>query len=202
MDHLWLFISLSFFLSASPGPVMLTCMADAARFGIKHSLFTMLGASLGNLLLVLLTALGIGVLVTSAQWLLVAMQWLGAAYLVYLGIAQMRAAPLSPLRVQQQVHKHRLLGKAFLVAITNPKGFIYFGALFPQFINLQQPLGGQFTQLTLIFLSLDLLWMLVYAWGGALLMAWLKEEKHQRWFNRLCGAALVCAGLALGLSRL
>lgn len=202
MDHLWLFVSVSFFVSASPGPVMLSCMADAARFGIKQSLYTMLGASLGNLLLVLLSALGVSLLLRQAETVFYAVQWLGAAYLIYLGIRLALAPPPPPVTTQQQVRRRQLFGKAFLVAATNPKGLIYFGALFPQFIQVQQPIAVQYAQLTVIFLLLDLVWMLAYAYGGKLLMRWLQTEKHQRWFNRLCGAALVLVGLGLGLSRL
>ena len=202
MDQLWLFITLTFFVSASPGPVMLSCMADAARFGLRHSLFTMLGASSGNLVLMLLSALGLSLLVAQAQWIFHGIQWLGAAYLMYLGYQLMRAAPLSVAQVAQQVRRDHLFGKAFLVAITNPKGLIYFGALFPQFIDVQQPMAMQFTWLTLIFLAMDLLWMLAYAAGGRMLMHWINSPRHQRWFNYCCGGALVLAGIALAFSRI
>ncbi len=180
---------------------MLSCMVDAARFGLKAALFTMLGASLGNLVLVVLSALGVSLLLSKAEPVFLAIQWLGAAYLVYLGVSLARAEPHNVALGQPQIRHRHLLGKAFLVALTNPKGLVYFGALFPQFINMQQPLAAQFSLLTAIFLAMDLLWMLAYACGGKLLMHWLQNDKHQRWFNRLCGAALVLAGLALGLSR-
>ena len=201
MEHLWLFISISFLVSASPGPVMLSCMADAARFGVRASFFTMLGASLGNLLLVALSALGVGLLLREADTLFVIIQWLGAAYLFYLGASLAMATPEPVAILKQRVRRRQLFGKAFLVAATNPKGLIYFGALFPQFINVEQPIVAQFAQLTGVFLTMDLVWMLAYAAGGKLLMSWLETEQHQRWFNRLCGAALMLVGIGLVLHR-
>src|SRR5688572_20900357 len=80
LEQLWLFITLTLFVSASPGPVMLSCMTDAGRFGFGKSLFTMLGASTGNLILMLLSAIGLGLLVEQAEWIFNAIKWIGAAY--------------------------------------------------------------------------------------------------------------------------
>jgi threonine/homoserine/homoserine lactone efflux protein len=88
------------------------------------------------------------------------------------------------------------------VAITNPKGLIYFAALFPQFIDTEQSMPPQFTLLTVIFLATDLLWMSIYALGGSVIMRWLKSPRHQRWFNRIAGGALIAAGIALAFTQL
>lgn len=201
MEQLWLFVTLTFFVSASPGPVMLSCMIDAARFGLGHSWFTMLGASAGNLVLILLSALGLSLVIHQAEWIFHTIKWLGAAYLAYLGLKLYSAAVLPISLARQQVRRNHLFGRAFMVAITNPKGLIYFGALLPQFIQPQQPIAAQFALLAMIFLAIDLVWMLVYAKGGKMLMYWLQAPSHQRWFNRLCGAALLCAGIALAFSQ-
>lgn len=201
-DQLWLFITVTFIVSASPGPVMLSCMADAGRFGLAKSVYTMLGASVGNLVLMLLSAIGLGLVVEQAEWIFNTIKWIGAAYLVYLGLVLFLAAPHEMEVNAAPVRSHHLFAKALMVAITNPKGLIYFGALFPQFIDIQAPMAGQFGLLTVIFLATDLLWMLIYALGGSAIMRWLKSPSHQRWFNRLSGGALMAAGIALAFSRL
>lgn len=202
LDQLWLFITLTFIVSASPGPVMLSCMADAGRFGFAKSLYTMLGASAGNLLLMFLSALGVGLLVEQATWIFHTIKWVGAAYLVYLGIAMFRAPPHDLQMDLPAIRSSHLFWKSLVVAITNPKGLIYFGALFPQFIDIQQPMPPQFAVLTAIFLVTDLLWMAIYALGGSVIMRWLISPAHQRWFNRLSGSALVAAGIALAFTQL
>jgi homoserine/homoserine lactone efflux protein len=196
-EQLWLFITLTFFVSASPGPVMLSCMADAGRFGFGKSLFTMLGASTGNLVLMLVSALGLSLVVQQSEWIFHTIKWIGAAYLIYLGIQLFLAPPQSITVVVQQTRNHHLFLKSFMVAITNPKGLIYFGALFPQFIDIQKSMLPQFTLLAIIFLLMDLVWMMIYAKGGSVVMRWMTSPEHQRLFNRLCGCALILTGIIL-----
>ena len=176
---------------------MLSCMADAGRFGLVKSLYTMLGASAGNLVLMLLSAIGLGVVIEQAEWIFHTIKWIGAAYLVYIGINLFLAPPHSLDINAPPIRSRHLFGKALVVAITNPKGLIYFGALFPQFIDIHAPMPTQFALLTSIFLFTDLLWMLIYALGGSAIMRWLKSPSHQLWFNRLSGGALIAAGVAL-----
>lgn len=201
MDQLWLFFTLTFLLSASPGPLMLGCMSDGARFGFGPTVFTMLGASLGNLLLMLLSAIGLGFLVAEAAWVFNLIKWIGAAYLVYLGVMIFIAPVGEQLARQAALPSHHLFLKGFLISVTNPKGLIYFGALFPQFINVHNPVVPQFTIMTLVFLSLDFIWMSVYALSGKQIMRWLTAPVHQRWFNRASGSALIAAGGALSLAK-
>lgn len=202
LEQLWLFITLTFIVSASPGPVMLSCMADAGRFGFTKSIYTMLGASAGNLVLMLLSAIGLGLLLGQSEWVFNAIKWVGATYLVYLGTEQLLAKPHNLQADVPDVRSSSLFWKSLLVAITNPKGLIYFGALFPQFIDIRQPMPVQFTLLTVIFLVTDLLWMTIYALGGSTIMRWLKSPPHQRWFNRISGGTLIAAGIALAFTQL
>lgn len=202
LEQLWLFTTITLVLSASPGPVMLACMIDAGRYGFAKSLYTMLGASVGNLVLMLLSALGLGLLVEQAEWIFHTIKWLGAAYLVYLGIQLALAPPLSIDINARQIRSSHLFGKAFIVAVTNPKGLIYFGALFPQFIDIGRSMPPQFALLTIIFLAMDFVWMSIYALGGRGIMRWLKSPQHQRWFNWISGGALILAGCALAFTQL
>lgn len=202
LEQLWLFTTITLVLSASPGPVMLACMIDAGRYGFAKSTFTMLGASTGNLVLMLLSALGLGLLVEQAEWIFQIIKWIGAAYLIYLGIQLALAPPLTMDSEARQVRSSHLFGKAFIVAVTNPKGLIYFGALFPQFIDTHRSMPPQFALLTVIFLTMDFVWMSIYALGGRSIMHWLKSPRHQRGFNWISGGALILAGGALAFTQL
>ncbi|HSC67881.1 MAG TPA: LysE family translocator [Cellvibrio sp.] len=202
LEQLWLFITVTLVISASPGPVMLSCMIDAGLYGFGKSLFTMLGASAGNMVLMLLSALGLGLLVEQAEWIFHLIKWIGAAYLVYLGIKLVNAPPLAIDTDAQAIRGSHLFRKSFLVAVTNPKGLIYFGALMPPFIDINRAMPPQFALLTIIFLAMDLLWMAIYALGGRGIMRWLKTPQHQRWFNWISGGALILAGGALAVAKL
>jgi homoserine/homoserine lactone efflux protein len=202
LEQLWLFTSITLIVSASPGPVMLACMIDAGRYGFTKSLYTMAGATLGNLVLVVLSALGLGFVAEQAEWIFHGIKWIGAAYLVYLGIELMRAAPLDTSLAAHTIRSQQLFSRAFIVAVTNPKGLIYFGALFPQFIDINHSLPPQFALLTTIFVLMDFIWMSIYALGGRSIMHWLGTPKHQRWFNWISGGLLIVAGIALAFSKL
>ena len=196
-----LFLSITFVVSASPGPVMLTCMTNGGRLGLRKAFVGMLGASAGNLCLVALSALGLGLIVSQNDILFNILKWGGAAYLVFLGVQIMR----SPIVLEQQGalsvdSTKSLWWNSFFIAVSNPKGLIYFGALFPQFIAYNQPLAAQFLVLTLTFLITDLVWMFIYAIAGNSIMRWLKTPTHQLWFNSLSGLVLIAAGVFMALS--
>lgn len=193
-----LFLSITFIVSVSPGPVMLLCMSNGGRYGLAKSFPGMVGASLGNLVLVSLSALGLGLLVSSNDFLFGAIKWLGALYLIYLGVQIIRQPAQSGSPGQSHAASHRSLWlSAFFIAISNPKALVYFAALFPQFIHYEQPLLWQFSLLTATFLLTDLCWMLVYAAAGQRIMAWLKTPRHQTIFNTLSGLVLIVVGLLL-----
>ncbi|MES2673114.1 MAG: LysE family translocator [Pseudomonadota bacterium] len=196
-----LFLSITFIVSASPGPVMLSCMSNGGRYGVSKALEGMLGASLGNLLLVGLSALGLGLIVNNNDFLFNALKWLSALYLMILGIQLMRQ-PVTACNIDNNTTNKNpsLWLNSFIIAVSNPKGLIYFGALFPQFITYHQPLLIQFSLLTLTFLITDLLWMLAYAAAGQKIMGWLKKPTHQTLFNIVSGAILIAAGLFMAFT--
>lgn len=181
---------------------MLSCMTNGGRLGVRKAFVGMLGASAGNLCLVVLSALGLGLIISQNDILFNVIKWGGAAYLVFLGVQIIR----TPIALEQKQNisaidsSKSLWWNSFFIAISNPKGLIYFGALFPQFIAYQEPLAPQFLTLTLSFLVIDLLWMFAYALAGNSIMRWLKTPKHQIGFNSLSGLVLIAAGIFMALS--
>jgi len=196
MDLFFAFLTVTLLLSASPGPAMLNCMADAARYGIKKSLLTMLGISLGNLLLILLSALGVAFLLQRFPSMLVWIQYLGGIYLIYLGIELWRLPPKSDVQTK---HKNQLLMKGFLIATTNPKGIIYFSAFFPQFITPSETWYWQYAFLGILVLLIDFIWMCIYGLFGKQLTLWLAAPESQKRLNQIIGSFLILAGIGLSL---
>lgn len=178
---------------------MLSCLANGGQYGVLKSLYGMAGASVGNLLLMLLSVLGLGLVLNQADWLFNLIKWIGAAYLVFLGwqLCIKTVSPSLDPHSRLAASTRALFFQAVGIAVSNPKGVIYFGALFPQFIAPDQPLVPQFALLTLIFLLMDLAWMLIYAGGGRYILRWLKTPRHQRWFNCMTGGALIITGILL-----
>jgi homoserine/homoserine lactone efflux protein len=181
---------------------MLSCMTNGGRLGLRNAFIGMLGASTGNLSLVALSALGLGLVISQNDLLFTLVKWTGASYLVFLGVQIMRSSTTGALReattaldTSKSVWKN-----SFFIAISNPKALIYFGALFPQFINYQLPLIQQFLVLTLTFLVTDIFWMFVYAMAGKNIMRWLRSPRHQAIFNTISGLVLIAAGIFMALS--
>lgn len=198
-DQLLLFLTVTLFVSASPGPVMLAAMANGGLYGVRRAIWGMAGATAGNLLLIVLSAVGMALVLKNSPMLFIVIQWLGAAYLIWLGL-KMCFQPVNQNATVGTTHKiasTHLFFKSFGIAISNPKGLIYFGALFPQFIAPERPLVPQLMLLVSLFVVIDLVWMLAYAKGGSFIMGWLRSPSHRRWFNGIAGGALMVAGLML-----
>jgi len=180
---------------------MLSCMANGGRLGMRKAVIGMIGACGGNLLLLGLSALGLGLIVSQNDVLFNVVKWAGAGYLAFLGIQIIRKPVVhEQLDVTKITSTKSVFLNSFLIAISNPKGLIYFGALFPQFISYEKPIGSQFLILTVIFLLIDLIWMFAYAIAGSNIMRWLKSPKHQIWFNTVSGLVLIIAAIFMALS--
>ncbi|MBI3145620.1 MAG: LysE family transporter, partial [Pseudogulbenkiania sp.] len=85
----------------------------------------------------------------------------------------------------------------FLVAMSNPKAFVFFTALFPQFMDASLPQGPQLLVLAGTFYVIESSWQLAYAAGGARLRGWLNSPVRLSWMNRFAGGSFMAAGVAL-----
>lgn len=195
----FLYITLVFFVSATPGPVMMLAMSHGAVHGIGKTLFGIAGVSLGNLVLMLLSAGGVGTLLQTSEKLLPALQWLGATYLIYLGCR----IGFNPGHRQPGIAggsgsgRREIFFRSFVVAASNPKGLIFFGALFPQFIVPGAFLPVQLTLLAGTFLLIDGIWQLLYATGGNTLRNWLQARTGL--INKISGGVLAGTGVLLAI---
>ena len=93
----WLaFFVASWLISLSPGAGAISCMAAGMRYGYARAFWNIVGLQFGILFVLLIVALGLGAIIAASTTLFTAIKWLGAAYLVYLGVMQWRA-PASPV---------------------------------------------------------------------------------------------------------
>jgi threonine/homoserine/homoserine lactone efflux protein len=192
----WLFVTVTFFVSATPGPNMLLVMSSSARFGFRASLATMAGCLTALLAMLSISAAGLGALLQAFPTVFDALRWTGAAYLVYLGIRTWRAplpqesadasAARAPLRNRGQLFRQGLL-----VAASNPKAILFAAAFLPQFIHPELPELPQFTILLLTFAVIEVSWYIVYASSGRHLAQYLRRTSVLRLFNRLTGGVFV-----------
>jgi threonine/homoserine/homoserine lactone efflux protein len=192
----WLFVTVTFFVSATPGPNMLLVMSSSARLGFRAALATMAGCLTALLAMLSISAAGLGAVLQAFPAVFDTLRWIGAAYLVYLGIRTWRAplpqeaadatGVITPSRSAGQLFR-----QGFLVAASNPKAILFAAAFLPQFIRPELPKLPQFTILLLSFAVIEVSWYIVYAGSGRQLAQYLRRASVLRLFNRLTGGVFV-----------
>lgn len=190
---------------ATPGPTVLLALANGSRYGVRRSLPGMLGAVASDFVLVGAVALGLGALLAASEFWFSVVKWLGAAYLAWLGIRLLRSQGGLDLSQaggagSQGATPRSIFAKSFLVAVTNPKGYLFCSALLPQFIDASAPQWPQYTAIALVFAGLDFSIMLAYAIVGAKAVQLLRR-RAVLWLDRCCGGALLALAGSLAFYR-
>ena len=190
----WLFVLMTFVVSATPGPNMLLVLSNSARFGLHAAMATMLGCMSALLAMMSISAAGLGALLQLFPAVFDALRLAGAAYLAYLGIKSWRApvvehaveaAGLMAPTVKRAAH----FRQGMLVAASNPKAILFAVAFLPQFINPQQAQLPQFGILLLTFAIIEVSWYFVYALSGKRMAVYLERASVMKVFNRVTGGA-------------
>jgi homoserine/homoserine lactone efflux protein len=193
------FLLITIVLFLTPGPIVTLIVATGARQGTRAALLTVAGASLGNLLLVGCIAIGLGWILKTSAELFDYLRWVGAAYLVWLGIQAWRHAGEPAEAVPPGAHVHAWRG--IVVAITNPKTIAFFTAFLPQFIDPTLPAEWQLLVMCVCSVALGTLLDCGWAVAAGLGRAWFMKPEHNRLLGRLSGVALVGGGVWLSLVR-
>ena len=196
----WLFIVMTFVVSATPGPNMLFIMTISARHGMRTAMLAMLGCMTALLAMMSISAAGLGALLQTFPAVFEALRLAGAAYLAYLGVKCWRSpvqdqptrenggAPPAAVAAVQSGAVYR---QAFLVAASNPKAILFAAAFFPQFINPDMAKLPQFAILLSTFTAIEVSWYFAYALSGKRLSIYLQRSSVMRAFNRLTGGVFV-----------
>jgi threonine/homoserine/homoserine lactone efflux protein len=208
--HTWfLFIATVFVVSAIPGPNMLLVMTHGARHGLQGATATMAGCLSALILMLAISAIGLGALLVAWPATFTALKTAGALYVVYLGIKSWRAktggnanpgASSSPAGRAAQNAAARFRN-GFLVASSNPKAILFAGALLPQFVRADAPKLPQFAALIATFAIVEVSWYVVYAGAGTRIGERLRDPRVARVFNRLTGGIFAGFGAVMALSR-
>jgi len=186
-------------LSLSPGPNGLLALTHGALHGRRKALYTIFGGALGFVIVIALSMFGIGALLkTSLRWLAV-LQWLGGAYLVWLGIQVWRAPPIGLVLPAGALARSgaSMFRQGALSALTNPKALLFFAAFLPQFIDPARSLVLQFAIMAGTFALVEIGTELLIAAFAQRLSPWLTRVGRR--FNQACGGLFMAIGVALPL---
>ena len=192
----WLYVMMTFVLSATPGPNMLLVMSSSARFGFPAAAATAAGCMSALLAMMSLSALGLGVVLQGSPAVFNVLRWAGALYLIYLGVKSWRAqvareVPNAALVIGEIPRLIILYRRGVLVAASNPKAILFAAAFLPQFIHPQSPRLPQFAILLITFAVIESSWYLIYAGSGQRLAVYLRRARVMKGFNRLTGGIFV-----------
>lgn len=180
-----------------PGPTIILVISQAVAHGRRSVVPLVAGVLLGDFTAMTLSLLGLGAVLSASAALFNIFKWIGAIYLIYLGIKLWRLDPnKNPIQNNAKNSSARsLLKSSFVVTALNPKSIAFFVAFLPQFID---PLKPAFFQLTLLggtFLLLATINATLYAFFAGQLSEYMKKRNIRKLFNWCGGSALIGAGI-------
>lgn len=192
---LLLFVTAASAVIVVPGPTTLLAVSNGSVGGMRLALFGIAGAILSDVLLIAAVGAGFGALLATSPAAVGALKIVGALYLAWLALQFWRGPPPTTSAAALGASPAAAFGRSLMVALTNPKGWLFFVAFLLPFVDVRQALLPQYLVLGSIFCAIDIAVMSLYALAGVLTSRWSARGQHllQR------GAALVLAALAVGL---
>lgn len=209
MDSLLTYISIAAMMVIVPGADTMLLMKNTLNYGPKAGRYTVLGMATGLSFWTLIAVLGLSVVIAKSVILFSTIKYLGAAYLIYLGIKSFFAKSMfsleeiqvqanTPTKSSHQHHKHSFM-QALLSNILNPKTVLVYITVMPQFINLNGNVNQQLIILASILTLLAVLWFLFLVYLVDYAKKWLKNSKYQKVFQKSTGLVLVGFGIKTGI---
>lgn len=194
----WLaFAAASAVLLIIPGPTILLVVSYALGQGWRTALPMSVGVALGDFTAMTLSMLGIGALLAASATVFTILKWIGAAYLVWLGIKLFRAGGTLQAEPRRSAASSlRMLGHAWLVTALNPKSITFFVAFLPQFLDRSGDFWTQMLIFEATFLVLAFLNALGYALAASRARQAVANPRVLSIVNRTGGTLLVGAGVA------
>lgn len=199
LHGLWAFLAVSLLVIVTPGPDTALTVRNTLIGGRRGGGLTAMGVAAGQAIWALGTSLGLVALLLASEGMFEAVRWLGAAYLVYLGVTSLWRAwrgganPFAPDVARRQLLPMAAFRQGLLSDLGNPKMAVFFSSMLPQFAD-------DFTGLALhglLFGALTLLWLTGYAIVLSRAGALIRRQSIWRSVEAVTGAALIALGLRL-----
>lgn len=196
---LWMtFVTATVLLLIIPGPTVVLVLTYALTQGRRVAVASAGGVALGDFIAMTASLVGLGALVMASSTLFVALKWVGAAYLIWMGIGMIRSAgSTKAIQIEDapQLSVGAVFRNAAVVTALNPKGIVFFIAFVPQFIRPEQALTPQFAILIATFVGLATINVLIYALLADRLRATIRRPAVLGWMTRIGGGVLIAMGV-------
>lgn len=202
--ELWLlFVVTETLLCLTPGPAVLFVVSSGLARGSRAALWANAGILSGNTFYFLLSALGLGAVLTASHDVFTVLKYAGAAYLVYLGVVTIRGAGLGLTPAPHHApgaEQWQMLARGFLLQTANAKALIFFAALLPQFLDRHAPLASQVLILAVTSVAIEFVILAAYGYLAGRAARLARQVRFVKATNRVSGSMLIVAGTAVALS--
>ncbi len=185
-----------------PGPTIVLVISYALAHGRRSALACVVGVGLGDATGVTLSLIGLGAILAASATLFTILKWVGALYLIWLGIKMWRAAPVSFVPSANGApgatstgETRSMIARTWLVTALNPKGIAFYVAFLPHFVDRGLPVVPQFVLLGTTFVVLGMVNALLFAIFASSLRKRLRNQAAVKSVNRIGGSFLIGAGL-------
>ena len=181
------------FFATPPDSSQLLIISNSIRHGLRRSLLTVAGDLSANMLQMTAAAFGLAAIIAGSASAFLWIKWLGVAYLAWIGLQLILRAERLPDPASAGT---RLFRQGFITSMANPFAVVFFGALFPQFIDPARPVLPQLLILGLTYLVVDGAILILWGWTGSRAVTLLKRLSLGM-INRICGALMIGAAALL-----
>ncbi|HRE18395.1 MAG TPA: LysE family translocator [Rhodocyclaceae bacterium] len=200
-----LFVTASIILCVVPGPDMILLLSRTIAQGRKAGLMTAIGMNVGAYGHLTATLLGISAVIAASAHAFTVIKWLGAAYLIYLGVQILRSpsGPLEPAAEAPARQPLRRFWQGFWSDILNPKVALFFLAFLPQFVDVQA--GSPLKQLVLLGLTVNIIGIItsivLIIFAAAVTRRLRRRSRISTWMNKSLGGIFIILGLRLAAQK-
>lgn len=201
----WLIYALTVFVaSIIPGPSMLLALVNGVKYGAKQSISTALGNTTASMIQATIAIAGLGVVLTTSTTLFMIIKYIGAAYLVYIGIKLFKTSFIikeETIQITQKINHCKLFKEAFIIAASNPKALIFFTALFPQFIQANNSSILHSTLLVVILGAIAFICMMIYSFSGYKIKDLFNKTSLSKYIGKVIGTIFIGLGASLAIAK-
>ena len=200
-ENYLLYLQIILFLFITPGSPRVLIVSYSMTYGVKKSAWTALGDITANSIQMIVVTFIMGFLLLAYPKIMIIMKWLGIIYLTYLAYELYFSKVKNFSSLNKEITKTNIsfFRDGFLVAGLSPKALIFFGAIFPNFMNFQGNYISQFIILAITYVVLDFITLITYGLGAQKISIWL--QANPKTINVISAAALLIIAFITGFVR-
>lgn len=209
IENLWAFVLIATLIVVIPGVDFLLVTKNTLNFGKNAGHFTTMGIILALFIWTILAVLGLATIVANSIVLFTIIKYLGALYLIWLGIQALLAKKSTMgdllkkdthVQIPEKTYRH-CFTQGIVTDLLNPKTLLLYVTLMPQFINTDAAVTEQLLILAATLIVISIIWLVAVVYILNIIRAWFLRPSVQAVFNKITGIVLISLGIKLAFER-